>query len=303
MKKILITGGSGLLALNWASAIRDSYDVILGLHKKIVSLEGVKTVLLKQDYEELKQLIVSIEPDIIIHTAGITIVELCEMNPKLAFEVNVNLAEQIARISAEIGSALIHISTDHLFKGLQPNVTEQTTPDPVNEYGKTKLLAEQRVFERNPDALVIRTNFFGWGPGYRSSFSDTILNTIRTGKEISLFNDVYFTPILMQSLITCSHKLMDKREKGVFHVVCDSRISKYEFGILLAEEFKLDKTLIKPIQLASKTGLTCRPYDMSLSNSKICSVLGVGQLGHVSDHIQLLHQLESDSTINYIRKL
>ncbi len=302
-KKILITGGSGLLGLNWAISTRDQYEVILGLNRNFVKLEKIESCLLTySDTQTLEKQIEIIAPDIIIHTAGLTSVEICEREPDLANDINTELAANIALISSRLKSKLIHISTDHLFDGTQPNSTETSLPHPLNIYASSKRKAEEKISVINPLALIIRTNFFGWGPTYRASFSDTILNTLRAGKDIYLFEDVYFTPILIQNLIKATHELEERNVSGLIHVVGDERISKYEFGRLLAQEFGISTNHIKSIHFSDKAGLTRRPMDLSISNKKVCSLLN-RSLGDIPSQLRMLRELESDPLINTIREL
>lgn len=302
-KEVVITGGSGLLALNWAQAIKENYEVTLGLHKRQLIVEGVKCITLDlTSYDSLFGQLRAIAPDIIIHTAGLTSVEGCEIDPALALSINTELAATMAKISVALSAKLIHISTDHLFNGSVPLPFEETPPQPLNEYARTKLLAERKIAEINPGALIIRTNFFGWGPSYRASFSDTILNTLRAGKDIYLFEDVYFTPILIQNLIKATHELEERNVSGLIHVVGDERISKYEFGRLLAQEFGISTNHIKSIHFSDKAGLTRRPMDLSISNKKVCSLLN-RSLGDIPSQLRMLRELESDPLINTIREL
>jgi dTDP-4-dehydrorhamnose reductase len=299
-QKLLITGGSGLLALNWAAQVKDRYNVILALHTREVNFDGVSTVRLAQaSREAMADQFREIRPDIVIHTAGLTSVEACEQNIQQAREINTILAADVAAAAAAAGSSMVHISTDHLFDGSKPNVTEEEVCHPVNAYGLTKLEAEKMVLAAAPGALVIRTNFFGWGPSYRSSFTDTILQALRQNREINLFTDVYFTPVLMQCLIDAVHTLLDQQQKGIFHVVGGERVSKYFFGKQLAAAFNLNGSLIKPILFEDKQGLTRRPLDMSLSNHRL-----VQQLGHslpaLAEQFRQLQQLESMESIQNV---
>ncbi len=180
---VLITGGSGLLALNWAMAIRDRYLVILGLYDRNITLAGVESSPINlESVDDLTNAFNSFTPGVVIHTAGLTSVEACEANPELALHINSDLSFNVAKVCAKLGLKMVHISTDHLFSGNDPWVTENCPVDPKNVYGRSKAEAEARVIEACPDALVVRTNFYGWGPGYRSSFSDTIIKDLRSGR-------------------------------------------------------------------------------------------------------------------------
>ena len=272
--KVLITGGSGLLAVNWALSTRSNYAVTLLLHHKKISLLGVETDIASlSSLDECSSILAKHQPDIVIHTAGLTNVEECEANPDLAQEVNVDLAKNIAIACSSQGVKLVHISTDHLFSGDQEFSTEESSTSPVNNYAKSKLLGEQQVLENCKDALIIRTNFFGWGTKYRQSFSDFILDKLKNNKQIDLFSDVFFTPILVGELSKRTQQLIDLNAIGIFNIVSSKRISKYKFGIKLANCFNLDAGLINKASINDKKNLVKRPMDMSLSNKKVCKIL------------------------------
>lgn len=301
--RVLITGGSGLLALNWALAIRSERAVTLGLHERQVSLSGVQTRQIDlESVDSLARAFDEGEVGMVVHTAGFTNVDECEAKPDLARHINVDLAANVAKVCAKLNLPLVHISTDHLFAGTEAMVTEDTPIAPVNVYGQTKAEAELQVLEAYPRALVMRTNFYGWGPAYRRSFSDMVVQALRAGKELSLFKDVFYTPILIEAAANTAHKLVESKAEGIFHVVGDERISKYEFGRKIAKEFALDAALIKPGRLADRPSLIQRPNDMSLSNQKACKLLG-RKLGGISEHIAKLHQQEQDGLAREVRQL
>jgi dTDP-4-dehydrorhamnose reductase len=291
-ESVLITGGAGLLGLNWALSARSSRCVTLGLHSRRVALAGVNSRLLElESVNNLARDIEEIGPSVVVHAVALTNVEECECDRSLAQHVNVDLAVNVARACVKVGVPLIHISTDHLFSGEDSFVDEVCEPAPKNTYARTKADAERKVLELHPQSLIIRTNFYGWGPAYRQSFSDAIINSLREGREISLFGDVFYTPVLAESLVKTAHELLDTKASGIYHIVGDDRISKLEFGYRVAEEFGLDKSLIKPGSIADCPALAQRPRDMSLSNRKARDRLN-RELGTVKSQIARLRELE-----------
>ena len=300
---IFLTGGSGLLALNWFFSKRNDYAVYLALNERIISLGGATMIAidLKEERDVYHQLKV-LRPTYVIHTAGLTNVEKCEMHPTLAFQINVELSMVMARVTRDLGIPLIHISTDHLFDGSKGMMTEEDILNAVNVYGKTKGIAENAVLNINPNALIVRTNFYGWGTTYRQSFSDHIINSLRQNKVISLFEDVYYTPILTENLINIIHDLIDKKAFGIYNVVSDDRVSKYDFGVLIAEKFSLNKSLIRKSTIKSQSNLVIRPKDMSLSNKKVRDLIG-RNLGTVEQHVEQLFLQEKDGSLEEIRLL
>jgi len=292
-KKYLIIGGSGLLGVNWAVQKRDVCDIFIGLNKRVVDMKGVSAFSIDfSDQTSLESWISMLKPDVVVNAAGLTSVEVCENYPQEAFNANVEIARKVSIAANYSGAKVVQISTDHLYQGVIPSVDEQTLPEPVNQYGITKWKAEQVVLEACPNALVIRTNFYGWGPQYRQSFTDFIISHLRTGKIIRLFEDVYYSPILISVLVNTIHELIKKGASGIFNVVGDERVSKLSFGKKVAEIFSLDQSLILSDSLAKRTGLVKRPLDMSLSNAKVVSFLGK-PLGTMEEHLLLLKEEET----------
>ena len=287
---VLITGGTGLLALNWACALRGSSRVVLATHVRHVNLAGTRaTPLALDDPEALRDAFERYAPDVVVHTAGITSVEACEADPEHARHVYADLSHNVATAAAAAGARLIHISTDHLYAGTRALYTEDDPPEPVNAYARAKLAAEAAVAAANPAALIVRTNFFGWGHRYRRSFSDWIHDALRDGREITMFDDVYVTPILADRLADYAHRLSDLGERGPYNVVGDERISKYDFGIALARTFNLPERLIRRGKISASQLSAKRPPDMSLDNSKARKRLGTA-LGTVAEHLRLLKE-------------
>ena len=277
LPRVLITGGSGLLALNWAWSIRESADIVLGIHSHKVDLPCDRIQTLELDLNSIEKLLEKIrllKPDVIVHTAGLTNVEKCEENPTLANHVNAILSRNVASVASYENIDLIHISTDHLFSGNKSKYKESDAVKPLNQYGVSKYTAEKWVQEVYPDSLIIRTNFFGWGHKKRQSFSDWILRSLNAGESLSLYGDVHFTPILADTLARESMKLLDVGASGIFNVVGDERISKYEFGVELTKCFGLSHTAIEQSKISQVEQTVSRPRDMSLDNSKAKKQLG-----------------------------
>lgn len=286
--RLLITGGSGLLALNWACAMRERWDVVLGTHRHRVSLRGATALPLDLgDADRLSRQFAELSPDLVVHAAGLTSVDACEADPALARRVNAELARNVAVAVAGQNICLVHISTDHLFAGTRSGYREDDAPEPLNEYARSKLLAEEWVTQADPRALIVRTNFFGWGHAHRKSFSDWILQALRAGRPVTMFDDVYFTPILADVLAEAVHRLAALSASGIANVVGDERVSKYEFAVRLAHAFSYDPALVRRGKLKDANLAAKRPTDMSLDNAKARALLTDG-LGRLDDFFHSL---------------
>lgn len=273
-KKILITGGSGLLAMNWASTLSADAEICLLTHLQQVNMDGVKSEIVNlEDLERIKRAFKDFNPELVVNTVGLTNVDECELFPEKAKLTNTTIACNLAKIARQTNKKFIHISTDHLFSGENSLVNENEIPTPLNVYAKTKNDAEICVVKENSNALVVRTNFYGCGHKNRQSFSDWIIKSLTDGKNIVAFDDVYFTPILIDDLISSVTSLIEINASGIINIVGNERISKYKFAIALAEVFDLDKNLIEKGSVKDIDSNAERPKDMSLSNQKLIQLI------------------------------
>ncbi|WP_338271575.1 SDR family oxidoreductase [Roseicyclus marinus] len=300
---ILVTGGAGLLGLHWAAACREGHPVTRTLHQRNLPLDGTSAVLLDlSDPDALDRALGAARVGCVVHTAGLTSVERCEQDPGAAEHHNVKIAACVAAAAERAGAAMIHISTDHLFDGKAEAYDEDSPVSPINVYGATKARAEEAVLRAHPRALVLRTNFYGWGPRHRPSFSDWVLDALRQDRSLRLFTDIRYTPIHISALIEIGMRLWATGQSGIFHAVGDDVLSKYAFGVHLAKAFGLPTNRIEAARLADETELVRRPLSMALSNSRLHKALGQSP-GSLSNQLSLLRHQETTPAITEIRNL
>lgn len=303
LEKALITGGSGLFGLNFILQNKDNISVIAHENKRKINIPSIeKTCFSLNDINSINSALIKHLPDYIIHAAGMTSVEACEENPEKANIINGTLAANIAKVAFDKGIKFIHISTDHLFDGNQSFVSEEVPLKPINAYGYSKALGEDLVLKNNPDSLIIRCNFFGWGPSYRDSFSDFLINNLKNKNDIKLAHDYHYTPSSTRRLINRINELIAHNANGIFNVVGSERVSKYEFGLKLAEIFSLNRNYIEKVSLKSLDIKTPRPADMSLCDKKLHNFLGKN-IGIISENIIELKEQIDTKLFNIIKTL
>ena len=272
--KLFIAGISGLLGLNFARHASQRFEVSGCYLNHPVSLARVQAISLDLTRaEDVRQALRSIRPDIIVNAAAMTDVDGCEVDPATAHQLNVSAARELAVIANSMDAKLAHISSDQLFDGAKSWCTEDDSPAPLNTYGKTKWLAENEVMDACPKALIIRTNFFGWGTTKRASFSDWIIRSLEQQHPLAMFTDVYFTPILMNHLVDLAISMSTSEAHGIFHVTGGERVSKHDFAVKLAETFTFDTDLIHPASVDDFPFKARRPKEMSLSCKKAETLL------------------------------
>ena len=168
-KCILICGGSGLLGVNLAIYFRNRAKVILALNTKKIEIKNVNTKNIDlTNANDICSIIDNESIDLIINASGYTNIEKCEKFVDEAIKVNTTIPLNLAKVSDAHGIKLVHISTDHLFSGCKKFYKETSKIEPQNVYALTKYQGETVILKNCTNSLIIRTNFFGWGPVYRS---------------------------------------------------------------------------------------------------------------------------------------
>ena len=241
-KKILITGASGFLAAYWIEALNKN-------NNKITLLINKKKNKICQKFEthevnkikSIKKFFIKNQFDYVINTASLADVNLCEKKPILAKLVHEDFVKKIAQAAKKTNAYLIHISTDHIFSGKNKIYTEVSKTKTINVYARTKLNSE-RIIKRYKlrRYLIIRGNFFGFGPSYKKTFLDWIVNRLKKNLFIHMVDDVYFSPLYITIFIDIINKLILLNKVGIYNVSSIDRISKYTFALCVAKTLKLD---------------------------------------------------------------
>lgn len=298
-----ITGGSGLLGLNILLHRPECYQFTALENKREIKLSNIKTT--RTDLTNLKSIEDTLKfckPKLIWHAAGMTNVDECEEYPSMAKSINGVIPGNVAKVAQELGIKFVYISTDQLFDGTKSFCGEEEDINPVNEYGSSKALGEQLVLKYNPQALIARCNFFGWGPSYKRSFSDFIFDNLSNGKSICLADDILYTPALAQNLVSTIFDLVHRDASGIFNLVGSERLSKFEFGFKMAEIFGLQTSLINRVSWGSLKALAKRPADMSLCSGKLLDFLGY-DLGKPDENIKDMKKLIGTSLYSEVKNL
>ena len=294
METILFAGGSSLLASSWIRSLDHNYNYILSTHKKKIKNKKLKVISL--DYSTVDQVLSQLKKHnvkILINCIGLTNVEECETHPDKALNSNTYIPKVLSKACDEGNIKFVHISTDHLYDGKKSYYSEKTPKSPLNIYGETKSKAEDEVLKNNKNSIIIRTNFFGWGPSYKNSFSDKILKHLEAEKKIDLFGDVFYTPISIDELKKQILNLIELNASGIFNVSSNERISKYDFGCRIARIFGYSTDLIINSSIDNCKGLVLRPKDMSLSNHKLTTYTGK-VIPSIDKQLELLKKLRDE---------
>ncbi len=271
--RLLISGAGGLLGLNLAIEASRLHQVYGVVHRH--TLRQAPFTVLQCDLTDdaaRRQLLEQVSPDWVLHCAALADLEACEADPPLAKKLNTDLPAKLAEDVSKGGARLLHVSTDAVFDGQRGNYTEEDEPHPLSVYAQTKLAGEQAVLTNNPQALVVRVNFYGWSLSGKRSLAEFFINNLRAGKETPGFADVFFCPLLANDLARILLTMIQLDLSGLYHVVAPEAISKYEFGVQLAQAFGLDANLVRPTSVTQAGLRAARSPNMTLSVAKLQSV-------------------------------
>jgi dTDP-4-dehydrorhamnose reductase len=271
MKKLLIIGGSGLVGSTLIKYGIDEYEIFATYNKNKLSDNNIKTFKMDlfNNSNDIVELITKINPDVVVHTAAHSSVDLCETNPESANKLHIEITKDIANICAKINSKLIYFSTDWVFEGeLGRKYTENDIPNPINYYGLTKLDAEKIILNCSSTNVVLRTAII-YGYNKKSKFTNWILPFLSQNKIVDPFTDQYGNPTLVDDLVKAVLKIIQFDVKGLFHATGKTCLNRYEFALILADIFGLDKSLIKPVTKYEKKQDAPRPISTCLDSKKL----------------------------------
>lgn len=285
-ERVLILGGTGFLGSHFVSALgKRAVAHTTKTNYLETNINFREMVFQKNQIDEIKFFLEKQNCGTIVNCVALADIETCERDQKLAYWLNTELPGLLSTISKSLDSKFVHISTDAVFDGSAPLRTEKDSPSPLSVYGKSKWDGEQLVLENYPESLVARVNFFGQSNN-RPSLFDFFYENLISRRSISGFTDVHFTPLFVIDLVNVIMELLDLKTSGLVHVVGSERMSKYDFGLLIAEIFALPTTFLKKGLMFGTNGAALRSIDLSLSNDKIKS-LGIN-LPSVRDGLSIL---------------
>ncbi len=224
--KVMVTGAAGMLGHALVPALRARGHDVLALDLAEADVT---------DAAALGRHARSFGPAWLAHLAAFTNVDVCESEPEKALLVNGTGTRNAARVAADVGAAVLAVSTDYVFDGMA--VTPRREDDataPVTAYGRSKLAGERAAREANPRHLIVRTAWL-YGAGGRN-FVDTILSLARAGEPLRIVEDQRGSPTLTVDLAGALATLMDRGERGTFHVTNSGDCTWHDLAVAACEE-------------------------------------------------------------------
>jgi dTDP-4-dehydrorhamnose reductase len=247
MKKILILGGSGLVGSRFIELTSATYQIDSPSHNNLDLL----------NQEEIANYLGNSDAEVVLNLVAATNVDACEEEKDdeggSVYFLNAMTPLKLAQECQRTGKHLIHISTDYVFDGEKSDApyTEEDTPNPVNWYGKTKLIGEQNVLNVDPEFTVVRIEMpYSSHFEKKKDFARFFLESLQQGKEFKSIEDQNITPIFVDDLVKALLKFVEEKPAGIWHVASADSTTPYEFAQEVARQANLSPELISPVKFA-----------------------------------------------------
>ena len=211
--KFFVTGGSGLLGQRIATVADGEHDIVLS-HNSNPMGNTVKCDITCED--EVKKVISRENPDVILHCAAMTNVDLCEDEVDKAYDINSNATKYLAEAAEDVNAKIIYVSTDFVFDGERGFYKEDDEVNPLGIYAKSKYDGELQVQKYSSNWAINRVSvLYGWHE--RLNFTSWIVNELRNNNEINIVTDQINSPTLADNAADAMFEIALQDKNGVYH--------------------------------------------------------------------------------------
>ncbi|MDE8675359.1 dTDP-4-dehydrorhamnose reductase [Priestia aryabhattai] len=219
-QKVLITGANGQLGKELVELFTAKGFEVYGFGRDKMDITN---------QAQVQEVISTLKPNIVLHSAAHTQVDLAESEPEQAFSINAYGTRNVAVAAEAVGAKLVYVSTDYVFDGTNDEPYNEFSPtSPLGVYGKSKLAGEQFVRDLHSKFFIVRTS---WVYGkHGANFVKTMLKLGKERKELSVVADQRGCPTYTLDLANSILELVDTQKYGVYHVSNSGNCSWYEFA-------------------------------------------------------------------------
>jgi dTDP-4-dehydrorhamnose reductase len=278
--KILVIGGSSRIGSKIVrKLIGSKNDVSYTYYENKINLGiGHRLDISKKD--KTIELISKLNADVVIHTASLTDIDLCERDKKLADLINIKGTENVIAGCQKTDSKVVFISTPFVFDGERKEYFEEDKLSPATYYGLTKFKGEEIVKKSKLPFLILRADqYYDWKEEWQRTNSVLrVLQTLQEGKTLNEIINWYNSPTYIPDFVNALENLIDSNLLGVYHVCGSDFVNRYEWALVTAKIFGLNENMIKPIH-SEILNLPATRVNVNLSNEKLFQKTGIKMMG------------------------
>jgi dTDP-4-dehydrorhamnose reductase len=271
--KFLVTGSAGLIGSQVVQDLTKQNHTVYSCYHDVIPECGIKIKLDLTNPDDIKKTIHEISPDVIIHLAAMTGVDLCETEQDLAMTINAKATKILAEQAAKNNCFFVYVSTDYVFDGNKGMKKENDSPNPLGFYGKSKLAGELSLNNLASGWCIARTSTPFGNHSTKKSFPLWVKENLENKKEIPVLTDQFTSPTYVPNLSKMLIEVTSKQITGIIHLAGATRISRYNLAQLVAEKLHLEKKLLSPTKIDNMNWKAQRPMDSSLDISYAAEIL------------------------------
>lgn len=255
-----ILGGRGMLGTDLAAACRQN-----GIDYEVFDLPDFDITDAGQLAEVVKHY------GDIVNCAAYTNVDGAETEREAAYKVNAEAVTQLGKLAAKEGKYVLHISTDFVFDGeLDRPYIETDEPNPISEYGKSKLMGEEGLIGSGCSGCIIRVEWTYGAAG--NNFVKKLLQRARETGKLKVVDDQFGSPTATKAAAAAICDLLKKKPKGLFHFAAEGYVSRLEMARFIIEKLNLDVEL-KACKSSEFVSPAARPLNSRFCCDRIAAIL------------------------------
>jgi len=280
--KVLLTGSTGQVGYELARSLQGVGEVV-AVDRNVMDLSNL---------DQVREVIRSVKPQLIVNPAAYTAVDKAESEPELAFRINAEAPGVMAEEAKALGAALVHYSTDYVFDGSQPSArVEDDAVGPLNVYGASKLAGEQAIAAAGIPHLIFRTS---WVYGMRGkNFLLTMLRLAKERDELKVVADQHGAPTWSRTIADTTAQVLSQahaggrewwvQNSGIYHLSAQGQTTWHEFTQAIVEEAGFQCKVL-PITTADYPTPARRPTYSVMSSERLTT-----RFCHLPDWKEALH--------------
>ena len=286
----MVIGASGFLGRKIFENLSEGHEIIgTYMMRKRDNLHYLDAT----DKKQVENFLLKYHPDRVIDTVGWANLFAAESKPEGVLAINYLTAKNIGEVCKKENIPVTFISSSYIFDGSRGNYSEKDTPNPKNQYGKTKIMAEKEILKLK-NSIVIRTDMLY---GYNGGNNDkNFLKALFEGGVVNIRNPSQVrSPTFIEDIAPAILKLWDKRKYGIFNIAGPEKMTKYDFFKNISNRINKDIKFILEEESPERSRIV--PHDTSLDISQI-KELGI-KMHNLEESVKILRkQMEKGHSPN-----
>lgn len=272
---IIIVGASGFIGHKIYSFFQSKKKDLKGVfHTRTTGIKAEDMVFADLENGVFDKIESIHEIEFVVLSHGISNIEQCKKNAALTYKVNVENTIRLLEIIKDKGAVPVYFSTNMVYDGYITGPDESVPPNPINEYGRQKLLVEKFIKGNFKRYIILRlTKVFGVQRGDSTIFTSWI-ERLEFGEKLKVLHDIFISPVFVGDVVRFINALMEGGYSGIFHLGGAEIGSFANFAKRLAVYFKYDDNRIYPISISELNLAERRPKFNTLNSGKLLKTTG-----------------------------